>query len=51
MATKDPKAAYKVDMMLGLCDDLSRAFQPGLYLGMRHTVYGYRMHASHGTRQ
>lgn len=33
--------AYKVDMMMGLCDDLNRAFTPALYLGMRHTNFGY----------
>ena len=38
---QDAKKAYKVDLMLGLCDDLARAFAPALYLGMSHPTYGY----------
>jgi len=38
---QDPKKAYKIDLMLGLCDDLARAFAPALYLAMNHTPYGH----------
>mmetsp|Transcript_6192 Transcript_6192/g.10745 ORF Transcript_6192/g.10745 Transcript_6192/m.10745 type:complete len:223 (-) Transcript_6192:157-825(-) len=38
---QDPTKAYKIDLMLGLCDDLVKGFIPSLYLGMRHTMFGY----------
>jgi len=42
---QDPKKAYKIDMMLGLCDDFIKAFIPSCYLeysgSMNHTTFGY----------
>eukprot|EP00931_Biecheleriopsis_adriatica_P000178 TRINITY_DN100186_c0_g1_i1.p1 TRINITY_DN100186_c0_g1~~TRINITY_DN100186_c0_g1_i1.p1 ORF type:complete len:252 (+),score=53.93 TRINITY_DN100186_c0_g1_i1:61-816(+) len=40
--TNDPEKMRKIEEMLGVSDDLHRAFMPGLYLGMgRHTSFGY----------
>ena len=33
--------AYKVDLLLGLQEDLDKAFTPSLYLAMRQTTMGY----------
>lgn len=38
---KDPEKALAVDEAIGLLLDFSRAWQPSLYIGMRHTMYGY----------
>jgi len=40
--THDPEKVRKIEEMLGVSDDLHRAFMPGLYMGMgRHAQYGY----------
>ena len=36
-----PKRA-EVDSVLGLVGDLSRAWRPALYIGMRPTVFGHK---------
>lgn len=41
-ASTDPTLCRKIEEMLGLADDLQRAWTPALYMGMgRHTSYGY----------
>jgi glutathione S-transferase len=37
----DPELAYDIDEMLGLCDDLQRAWTPCVYVGMRPSTYGH----------
>lgn len=37
----DIAARYKVESVLGLVNDLNRAWQPSLYIGMRPQNYGY----------
>lgn len=37
----DPDERYKVDEMVGMCDDLARDWGPSLYMGMRPTKFGY----------
>jgi glutathione S-transferase len=37
----DPEKLRKIEEMLGISDDLQRAFTPALYMGMAHTQYGY----------
>ena len=37
----DLMLCFKIDEMLGLSDDLARAWQPAMYIAMSHTTYGY----------
>lgn len=37
----DPAMLFKIEEMLGLGGDFSRAWMPCLYIGMRHTAYGH----------
>jgi len=37
----DPDELMKVEEVIGLFGDFSRAWQPNLYIGMRHMMYGY----------
>ena len=37
----DPWKMYDVDEMIGLVDDLAKAWMPGLYMGMRPSTFGY----------
>jgi len=37
----DPATRMKIEEMLGLGDDIQRAWAPGLYMGMRPEAYGY----------
>ena len=41
-AATDPVLCRKIEEMLGLADDIQRAWMPALYIGMgRHTSYGH----------
>ena len=41
-AATDPVMCRKIEEMLGIADDLQRAWSPALYMGMgRHTSYGH----------
>jgi len=37
----DPDKLLEVEECMGLLGDFARAWQPNLYIGMRHTMFGY----------
>mmetsp|Transcript_38466 Transcript_38466/g.46414 ORF Transcript_38466/g.46414 Transcript_38466/m.46414 type:complete len:228 (-) Transcript_38466:410-1093(-) len=37
----NPSKILEIEEMIGLCDDMQKSWQPALYIGMRHTTYGY----------
>ncbi|CAJ1333042.1 unnamed protein product [Effrenium voratum] len=37
----DADTMLEIEEVLGLSDDMTKAWQPALYLGMRHMIYGY----------
>lgn len=40
-ASTDPIACRKIEEMMGFAEDLTRAWQPAMYISMRHEGYGH----------